>query len=71
MPKTIKHTAADKTMTLSELAAFVQDALRSDADGTERVKANITFGGRLKDATVDLTMPQRAQEEPADAPLEG
>ncbi|NDZ63573.1 hypothetical protein [Streptomyces cyaneofuscatus] len=71
MPKAIKHTAADKTMTLSELAAFVQDALRSDADGTERVKANITFGGRLKDVTVDLTTPQRAQGDAESAALEG
>ncbi|MFJ9113006.1 hypothetical protein [Streptomyces sp. NPDC102283] len=63
MPKTIKHTAADKTLTLNELGAFVQDALRSGADGTERVQANITFGGKLKDITVALTSPETAEQD--------
>ncbi|WP_141698376.1 hypothetical protein [Streptomyces lushanensis] len=57
MAKQIRHTATDKTMTLSELAAFVQDALNSGADGTERLKSNVAFSGRVKDLTVEVAAP--------------
>ena len=59
MAKQIKQTATDKTMTLNELAAFVQDAMRSGADGTEKVKATVAFSGRIKDVTVDVAHPRR------------
>lgn len=55
MSQQIKHAANHKAMTLNELAAFVQHALRSGADGTETVKAAITFSGKLKDIAVDIT----------------
>lgn len=54
MAKEIKHTAADRHMTLDELAAFVQDAMRSGAAGHEPVGAVVTFGGKLKAVTVEV-----------------
>lgn len=60
MGQQIKHAANHTAMTLNELAAFVQHALRSGADGTETVKAAITFSGKLKEAAVDLALPTQA-----------
>lgn len=64
MGQQIKHAAIHKAMTLNELAAFVQHALRSGADGTETVKAAITFGGKLKDVSVDLALPAGSDTTP-------
>ncbi|RNG34307.1 hypothetical protein [Streptomyces botrytidirepellens] len=66
MAKQIKHTATDKTMTLNELAAFVQDAMRSGADGTEKVKATVAFSGRIKDVTVDVATPAQTSLDKPD-----
>lgn len=71
MAKQIKHTAADKTMSLRELAAFVQDALGSGADGTEKVKARVAFSGKIKDISTDITTPQQTNSDITDAPCGG
>lgn len=55
MAKEIKHTASSKAMTLDELAAFVQDALRSGATGAEPVTATITMGGKIKAAAITVS----------------
>ncbi|MFJ9771218.1 hypothetical protein ACIRVF_08235 [Kitasatospora sp. NPDC101157] len=54
MPKQIKHTASNKHMTLDELGAFVADALRSGASGSESVSAQITMGGKLKNVATEV-----------------
>ncbi|SFK73720.1 hypothetical protein [Streptomyces pini] len=54
MAKEIKHTAGGKHMTLDELAAFVQDAMRTGAAGHEPVAATVTFGGKLRTVTVEV-----------------
>ena len=59
MAKQIKHTADNKTMTLDELGAFVQDAMRSGATGSEVVGATVTLGGKVKAVTVDVVLPVR------------
>ena len=72
MSQQIKHTANRRAMSLNELAAFVQHALRSGADGTETVKAAITFSGKLKDVTVDLALPAHTgPADPGTAPAGG
>lgn len=52
--RTIVHEPADKAMTLDELAAFVQDALRSGAAGSEVPRVRINFGGSIKRAEVSV-----------------
>ena len=59
MAKQIKHTADSKTMTLDELGAFVQDAMRSGATGNEVVRATVSLGGKVKTVTVDVVVPMR------------
>lgn len=45
----IEHTNPEgKLLTLDQIAAFVQDAMRSGATGAETVDASISFGGCLK-----------------------
>lgn len=44
----IEHTAAKKqTLTLDEVAAWVQDAMRSGASGNSPVEARVNFSGKL------------------------
>jgi hypothetical protein len=45
--KKVEHTA-DKgaVLTLDEVAAWVQDAMRSGAAGSEPVRARVNLGGR-------------------------
>lgn len=52
--KKVEH-AADKGhfLTLDEVAAFVQDAMRTGADGSAVVKATVSFGGKLQKLSVD------------------
>lgn len=52
--RTISHEPAGKGMTLDELAAFVQDALRSGATGSEPVKVRVNFGSTIKRAEVEI-----------------
>ena len=51
----VEHQAPKKTyMTLDELAAFVQDAMRSGAEGHEIPLAEVTIGGKVKKVSVDV-----------------
>lgn len=47
--KKIEHRAPKgEFLTLDELAAFVQEAMRSGASGSEVVQAVVSFGGKLQ-----------------------
>lgn len=51
----IEHAAPRKqTLTLDQLAAFVQDAMRSGASGDETVHATISFGGKLQKIAIEV-----------------
>lgn len=52
--KRVEH-AADKGhfLTLDEVAAFVQDAMRSGADGSTVVQATVSIGGKLQKLSVE------------------
>ncbi|MCP9205512.1 hypothetical protein [Streptomyces cucumeris] len=63
MGQEIKHKANGKALTLNELAAFVQHALRSGADGTEAIKGAITFSGKIKDIAIGITAPTPANPD--------
>jgi hypothetical protein len=53
--KKIEHKAGKgRTLTLDELAAFVQDAMRSGAAGDEPVSARVSFGGKIQQLSVDV-----------------
>ncbi|MFF7901189.1 hypothetical protein ACIO02_34020 [Streptomyces sp. NPDC087568] len=53
--KRLEHAAPRREfITLDELAAFVQDALRSGADGSETVMATISIGGKLQRVAIDV-----------------
>lgn len=56
--KRIEHKA-DKgnAFTLDELAAFVQDAMRSGASGSEIVGVGATWGGKIQKLNVDVQVP--------------
>jgi hypothetical protein len=59
--KTLTHEPDGSAMTLDELAAFVQDAMRSGASGSESPKVRITFGGGIK--RIELGISERAVED--------
>lgn len=63
--RTVVHEPADKAMTLDELAAFVHDAMRAGADGSELVKVRINFGGTIRRVEAEVR-----PGVPADAPGE-
>lgn len=51
----VEHKAPKKqTMTLDELAAFVQDAMRSGAQGDEHPHVQIAFSGKIQKVSVDV-----------------
>lgn len=53
--KKIEHAAARKQLlTLDEVAAWVQDAMRSGATGSETVAAGVSFGGKLQKISVEV-----------------
>lgn len=53
--KEIKHVGAGRGMTLIELEAFIQDARRHGASGTEVTKVVATVGGKVKSLTVEVS----------------
>lgn len=56
--KKIEHRAPKgEFLTLDELAAFVQEALRSGASGDEVVQAGVSFGGKLQRLAVEAPVP--------------
>ena len=59
--KTLTVEPDGSAMTLDELAAFVQDAMRSGAAGTECPKVRITFGGGIK--RIELAIGERTVED--------
>jgi hypothetical protein len=60
--KPIEYKATKgKLLTLDELAAFVQDALRSGAASSEVVKAQVSFGGKLQRIAIDVD-PQAGRD---------
>lgn len=60
----IEHKAPKKqTMTLDELAAFVQDAMRAGADGGEVPHAELTLGGKIKQLAVDVPVKTAGAED--------
>lgn len=61
--KKVEH-AADKGhhLTLAEVAAFVQDAMRTGADGSTVVKAAVSFGGKLQKIGVDVEQVQTVRD---------
>lgn len=53
--KKVEHNAPKKqVMTLDELAAFVEDARRSGATGSEAVAGGITWGGKINRLSVEV-----------------
>jgi hypothetical protein len=62
--KKVEHTA-DKggPLTLDEVAAWVQDAMRSGAAGSEPVRARVNLGGTIKQigVNVDTTVKDGAR----------
>lgn len=56
--KKIEHKAPKKAfLTLDELAAFVQEAMRSGAQGSEVVQATVSLGQKLQRLAVDVEVP--------------
>jgi hypothetical protein len=57
--KKVEHNAPKKqALTLDDVAAFVQDARRSGATGTEEIDAGVTWGGKLQKLSVEVaTVP--------------
>ena len=59
MPRRIEHKAPKKAfLTLDQLAAFVQDAMRAGADGATVVEATVSFGSKLQRVAIDITEPE-------------
>lgn len=51
----IEHAAPKgQLLTLDEVAAWVQDAMRSGASGSEPVRARVSFGGKLQTIGVEV-----------------
>lgn len=51
----IEHAAPKKhLLTLDQLAAFVQDAMRSGATGNEHIDARVSFGGKLQKVSIEI-----------------
>lgn len=64
--KKIEHKAPKgQVMTLDELAAFVQDAMRSGANGSEPVTVSVSWGSKLQRLGVEIEIPA-SQTEPQD-----
>lgn len=61
--KKVEHAATrGQHLTLDEVAAFVQDAHRSGADGGAVVHATVSFGGKLQKLSVDAETLGRVKD---------
>lgn len=61
--KKIEHAAPKgQLLTLDEVAAWVQDAMRAGASGDEIVGATISFGGKLQKIRVEAEVPKSNDE---------
>jgi hypothetical protein len=67
MPASRSHTITLKpdggALTLDELAAFVQDAMRSGASGGETPKVRINWGGTIKRIEIEVSPARPAAED--------
>ncbi|MGW7247715.1 hypothetical protein [Streptomyces decoyicus] len=62
--KKIEHQAPKgHFLTLDELGAFVQEALRNGADGGEVVHARVSFGSKLQRLAVEVQMQPTPHSE--------
>jgi hypothetical protein len=70
--KTIKHEAADRKagMTLAEVAAFVQEAVREEIPGDTIVGMEATWKSSIKRLKID-DAPSAEERMVADANLDG
>lgn len=58
----VQHAAPrHRHLTLDDVADWVQDAMRSGADGSETVTAGVSFGRKLQRLTTDI---HAADKEP-------
>ena len=62
--ETMKEAHADSKngMRLDELAAFVQDAMRSGADGQEVVQASVSWGSKLKSVKIHISANAKPED---------
>ncbi|MFI2078480.1 hypothetical protein [Streptomyces triculaminicus] len=60
----IELTAGKReSLTLDQLAAFIDDARRSGASGDEAVAATVTFGGKLRGVSIGVKQGPAARSE--------
>ncbi|MFG2963567.1 hypothetical protein ACGFZS_09785 [Streptomyces sp. NPDC048288] len=55
MPTVIRATGEAKDMTLDELAAFVEEALKAGVSGDRPVRAELSYSGKIKQVEIALT----------------
>lgn len=61
--KTIEHAAGKgQHLTLDEVAAWVQDAMRAGVDGSTPVAARVSFGGKLQRISVETSPINMAKD---------
>lgn len=61
----IAYEADGKALTLDELAAFVQDAMRTGASGSEVPKVRINFGGTVRRIELSVASVQVKDSAPS------
>lgn len=63
MNRTIEHQAArGMDLTLDQLAAFVQEAMRAGVAGSMCVKARVSFGGYLRAVSVQAPVTKAVEK---------
>lgn len=66
--KKIEHNVPrDRAFTLDEVAAFVQDAMRSGASGSEVVTVSASWRMKIQRLTLDVELPAQ-DPAPLDKP---
>lgn len=63
--RTVEHKAPKKqTLTLDELAAFVQEAMRAGANGSEHptVEVALNLSGKIKKISVDVEVGSKTED---------
>lgn len=63
--KTIEHKAdRGQHLTLDEIAAWVQEAMRAGADGSSIPRVVVSFSGKPQKLTIDVDVPTRMNDQP-------
>lgn len=63
--RTIQHQAAKgQRLTLDEIAAWVQEAMRAGADGSAVPRAVVSITGKLQKLSIDVDAPMRPIDQP-------